>query len=153
MKILLCLLAAGLWMQDPALPPLNQRIVDHVATVQGSKVGRGECWDLAAKALNKAGAKWDGIYGFGRRIDPRKEPILPGDILQFEGVTMEHRTANGREQYSFSKHTAVVIAVHGPGEVTIAHQNFGPTGRKVSTLRLQLSDLVKGSLLFYRPEA
>lgn len=153
MQILFSLFAALLLVQDPALPPLNQRIVDHVATVQGKKVDRGECWDLAAQALNKAGAKWDGLYAFGRLIDTKQEAILPGDILQFEGVTMEHRTEGGMEQFSFMKHTAVVTAVHGPGEVTIAHQNFGPTGRKVSSLRLQLGDLVKGKLLFYRPEA
>jgi hypothetical protein len=153
MQILFSLFAALLLVQDPALPPLNQRIVDHVATVQGKKVDRGECWDLAAQALNKAGAKWDGMYGFGRLIDPKQEAILPGDILQFEGVTMERRTEGGAERYSFMRHTAVVTAVHGPEEITIAHQNFGPTGRKVSSLRLQLGDLVKGKLLFYRPEA
>ncbi|MGV3638240.1 MAG: CHAP domain-containing protein [Flavobacteriales bacterium] len=153
MPILLPLFAVFLLVQDPALPPLNQRIVDHVATVQGKKVDRGECWDLAAQALNKVGAKWDGMYGFGRLIDPKQESILPGDILQFEGVTMERRTEGGAERYSFMKHTAVVTAVHGPEEITIAHQNFGPTGRKVSSLRLHLGDLVKGKLLFYRPEA
>lgn len=153
MQILISLFAAFLLVQDAALPPLNKRIVAYVASVEGKKVDRGECWDLAAQALNRAGAKWDGFYAFGRRVDPGQETILPGDILQFEGVTMEHRTEGGMEQFSFMKHTAVVTAVHGPGEVTIAHQNFGPTGRKVSSLRLRLGDLVKGKLLFYRPEA
>lgn len=152
MNLLLHLLASALLMvQGTALPVLNQRIVDYTVAQEGKKVDRGECWDLAAAALNAAGAKWDGMYGFGRQLDLQVEAILPGDIAQFEGVLMEHRTENRREQFSFMKHTAVVTAVNGPDEVVIMHQNFGQAGRKVSSLRLILSDLVKGRLLFYRP--
>ena len=154
MNLLLPFLAGALLtVQDTALPELNQRIVAYTLSQQGKKVDRGECWDLAAQALNQAGAKWDGLYGFGRAYDPKKEPVLPGDIIQFEGVTMEHRTATGMTQYSFMKHTAVVTAVQGPDEVTILHQNFGKAGRKVSSLQLLPGDVVKGKLLFYRPEA
>lgn len=152
MNILLALLAgAFLSAQDAAIPALNQRIVDYTVAQEGKKVDRGECWDLAAQALNGAGAKWDGMYGFGRAYDPKKEPVLPGDIVQFEGVTMEHRTESSITQFSFMKHTAVVVAVQATGEVTIMHQNFGKAGRKVSSLRLLLSDVVKGKLFFYRP--
>ncbi|MBL7952118.1 MAG: CHAP domain-containing protein [Flavobacteriales bacterium] len=153
MHVRLALTALLALAQEPALPELNRRIVELVTAQQGRKVGRGECWDLAAYALNGASAHWDGAYDLGRLIDPGKEHILPGDILQFEGVVMEHRTANGMERYSFMKHTAVVIAVEEPGKVRIAHQNFGTAGRKVSTLDLQLADLVEGELLFYRPKA
>lgn len=152
MSILLTLLTSTfLTVQDTALPVLNQQIVHYVLDQEGKKVDRGECWDLAAQALNRAGAKWDGMYGFGRLLDVKKEPIMPGDIVQFEGVLMEHRTENGREQFSFMKHTAVVVAVTSPGDVVIMHQNFGKAGRKVSSLNLILGDLVKGKLLFYRP--
>ena len=71
--------------QDPdstasAIPELNQRIVTFVLGHEGKKVGRGECWDLAAEALNSGGATWDGSYVFGDIVDWRKEEILPGDI-------------------------------------------------------------------------
>ena len=137
--------------QSDTLPELNARIVAYALEQEGHKVDRGECWDLAAQALNQAGANWDGFYGFGRAYDRRKEAILPGDIMQFEGVTMETRTKGGMERFSFGKHTAIVIAVRGPGKVTIAHQNFGPTGRKVSQLELDLSTITKGRILLYRP--
>lgn len=150
--ILSTILALGILLQ-PDLPPLNQRIVEYVATQQGKKVDRGECWDLAKQALDRAGARWDGMLHYGRSYDPAKESILPGDIVQFEGVTMERRIDGGKEQFSFGHHTAVVTAVHDTGDITIAHQNFGPAGRKVSSLRIHLGDRVKGKILFYRPEA
>lgn len=94
MSLLLQLLLLGsIGPQEGALPPLNQAIVAHVLTVEGAQVDRGECWDLAAAALNKAGARWDGAYGFGRRVEVSDEAVLPGDIVQFEGVQLEHRTA------------------------------------------------------------
>lgn len=154
MHILLPLLASAfLCTQDSTIPVLNQRIVEYTVAQEGKKVDRGECWDLAAQALNRSGAKWDGAYDFGRAYDPKKEPILPGDIIQFEGVTMERKIEGGMERYSFMHHTAVVTAVNGPGEVTIMHQNFGKAGRRVSSLRLVPDEVVKGRLLFYRPEA
>lgn len=149
--ILSTILTVGIVLQA-TLPPLNQRIVEYVATQQGKKVDRGECWDLAKQALDRAGARWDGMLNYGRAYDPAKESILPGDIVQFEGVTMERRIEGGKEQFSFAHHTAVVTTMHDKGDITIAHQNFGPSERKVSSLRLQLGDLVKGKLLFYRPE-
>ncbi|MFZ1333710.1 MAG: hypothetical protein WAR83_16070, partial [Flavobacteriales bacterium] len=50
--------------QDPdstgsAIPELNQHIVAYALGQEGKKVGRGECWDLAAEALNSGGATWD----------------------------------------------------------------------------------------------
>lgn len=50
-------------------PELNQKIITFVSQNIGKKVGRGECWDLAAQALNQAGASWDGQYNFGRVIN------------------------------------------------------------------------------------
>lgn len=140
----------GRTAQD-ALPALNRRIVDYVQAHLGKKVDRGECWDLAAGALNEAGAVWDGLYGFGTVVDWREEELLPGDIIQFEGVTVEERTETSIQRNSFGKHTAVVMVVHERGVFTIAHQNFGQAGRKVSTLGLRLADVRGGKLVFYRP--
>ena len=76
---------AGLVAQPDILPPLNQRVVAFVREHVGRRVGRGECWDLAAQALDAAGAKWDGDYAFGRKLDPERETVLPGGSVQLEG--------------------------------------------------------------------
>jgi hypothetical protein len=136
---------------DDTLPAVNRAIVEFVNEHMGRKVDRGECWDLAAGALNSAGAQWDGAYGFGRLLDWRKDTILPGDILQFERVTTERRRGNEIERLTFGKHTAVVMAVHERGSFTIGHQNFGPSGRKVSRLDFNMADVRGGKVTFYRP--
>ncbi|MCC6938207.1 MAG: CHAP domain-containing protein [Flavobacteriales bacterium] len=132
------------------LPGINQHIVDFAAAHLGKKVDCGECWDLAAGALNEAGAKWDGAYGFGSVLDWRKQEILPGDIVQFEGVTTERRIDGRIEQDIYGKHTAIVVVVQERGVYTIAHQNFGNV-RKVATTVLRLADVRGGKLIFYRP--
>ncbi|HRH37739.1 MAG TPA: hypothetical protein PK760_05310, partial [Flavobacteriales bacterium] len=134
---------------DP--PALNQRIIAYVDAHMSKKVDRGECWDLAAGALNKSGAKWDGLYGFGKVVDWRKEEIMPGDIVQFEGVEVEHREGNSIQRDSYGKHTAIVYTVNERGDYIIAHQNFGELGRKVSTTGLRMADVRGGKLVFYRP--
>lgn len=115
------------------------------------KIGRGECWDLAQFALNKAGATWDGSYGFGTPLDWRTEPILRGDIVQFDNVLIERRTERSIEQATMGPHTAIVVEVLGPGRYTIAHQNFGPAGRKVSRYELVMADVKNGTITFFRP--
>lgn len=115
----------------------------------GRKVGRGECWDLAQYALDKAGARWDGRYRFGDPVhaaDARR-----GDIVQFEHVLVERRTPNRIEQERMGPHTAVVLVVEGPGRYVLAHQNFGKAGRKVSRYTLVMDDVRKGTISFFRP--
>ena len=139
--------------QAPAVtvPEVNQHVVNYVNGQIGNKVGRGECWDLAAEALNTAHANWDGQYGFGTVVDWRKEEVMPGDIVQFENVFVEHRIEGGtvREQYGI--HTAVVVEVHGRGSYVLAHQNVQPVGKKVGTAPLLMSEVRSGKLRFYRP--
>lgn len=139
--------------QPPAMavPAVNQRIVAFVHDREGQMVGRGECWDLAAEALNASGAKWDGRYGFGKVVDWRKEEVLPGDIVQFENVEVEHRAADVIRRERYSVHTAVVMDVHGRGDYTMAHQNVVPVGRKVGLSGLRMADVRSGKLLFHRP--
>ncbi len=135
------------------LPTVNRHVVEYVREHMGRKVDRGECWDLAAAALNSAHADWDGTYGFGRVVDPRKDEILPGDIIQFEGVTVEQRTNTSLLRETYGHHTAVVLHVLANGEYTIAHQNFGEAARKVSTTTLRLADVRSGKITFHRPRA
>ncbi len=136
----------------PELPAINQRIVDHVLAQEGKKVGRGECWDLAADALNTAGAKWDGMYKYGEVVDWRKNEVLPGDIVQMADVQVEHKEGNMSRREFYGKHTAVVIAVHGRGDISLAHQNVDPVGKKVGFSELNLEDVRTGKLVFYRPQ-
>lgn len=151
------LIGIALWVALPTaamdhdtLPEVNRRIVDQVNTLMGEKVDRGECWDLAATALNASGAHWDGLYGFGTAVDWRKEEVLPGDIIQFENVEVEHHEGNSIRRDSFGRHTAIVMQVHEQGVYTIAHQNFNGL-RKVHTMELRMSDVRGGKLVFHRP--
>src|ERR1043165_7237453 len=70
-------------------PELNRQVVEFVKTKIHQRVGRGECWDLAAAALNNAGASWDHRYNFGKEINASRECVYPGDIIQCEGVPVK----------------------------------------------------------------
>lgn len=137
--------------QDTVVPELNQRVVDFVKSKRGKKVGAGECWDLAAEALNSVGAHWDGSYGFGALVDWKKAEILPGDIVQFENVDIERREGTTVMRERYGHHTAVIIEVRGKGDYVIAHQNMQGIGRKVGFGDLVMGHVRGGKLLFYRP--
>lgn len=154
-RILLLLtgLPARALAQDHELPAVNRRILEYVQEQHGRKVGRGECWDLAAAALDRAGAKWDGDHGFGRELDLRRDSILPGDIVQFEGAEFQWKEGNAIHTSRMPHHTAVVVGVLAPGVFTMAEQNTQATGRKVGFARLDLSQRTKGSVRLFRPVA
>ena len=136
-----------------ALPAsLNQRIADFAKSQMGKKVGHGECWDLAAEALTSAGAVWDGKYAWGLVIDPEKDAVLPGDVVQFENVVFEWQEGTSLYREDMPHHTAIIIEVKSSGVYVIAQQNFGPQGRKVSSGGLVLAHKKKGKLTVYRPK-
>lgn len=137
----------------PAQPSvdLSENVAAYAEAHMGTKVGRGECWDLAENALNEAGAQWDGHYVFGLKLDTTNVPIQRGDIVQFEGVLVEHGTATSKEQATMGHHTAIVLSVPGPGRFMLAHQNFGRGGRKVSRYELVMADVKRGVIMFFRP--
>lgn len=137
--------------QQPGTPALNQRVVDFVKSKVGKKVGAGECWDLAAEALNTAGARWDGLYGFGGSVDWKKAEVYPGDIVQFENVDIERREGTAVRRERYGHHTAVIVEVRGRGDYVIAHQNMQGIGRKVGFGDLVMGHVRGGKLLFYRP--
>ena len=145
------LLFGFVFLKKESIPVLNQQIVAYVKSVIGKKVDRGECWDLANEALTKAHAKWDGDFKFGKPVNPAKDTIYPGDLIQFENVVLNY--AKGEMQYKelMSHHTAIVYKVNAKGEYEIAHQNTGQYGRKVGLSELKLSDMTKGKTVFYRP--
>ena len=134
-----------------SIPKLNRDIVTFVTSNLKKKVGRGECWDLAAEALNSANASWDGEYKYGKEVDPKTDCIYPGDIIQFEDVQIEYNKNGGRYMEFMPHHTAVVYKVNAKGNYEIAHQNFQAWGRKVGVSNLELKNVTKGKLMFYRP--
>ena len=135
--------------QNLALPALNASIVEYVKTTIGKKVDRGECWDLANQALTRANAAWTFPNQFGKVVDPQKDTIYPGDLIQFTNVKM--RSSNG-ETWTFPKHTAIVYEVISPGVYKIAEQNVNGK-RKVQIDDLIFKDKVAGKMIFYRPQA
>ena len=88
---------------------INQKVVNWARAQSGKQVGKGECWDLADRALRQAGAQSsadlgpmddDADYVWGDEISDLKD-VQPGDILQFRDfavtttVETETRYADG----------------------------------------------------------
>jgi len=118
----------------------------------GKKIGRGECWDLAAEALYNAGASWDGQFGFGKKIDPLKDCVYPGDVIQFKNVRVKYQKGNTFYVEEMDQHTAVVYQVKEKGNFVVAEQNTSRLGRKVGLNDFALENLAKGKVQFFRPE-
>jgi len=133
------------------VPELNQKMIDFVKASLNKKVGRGECWDLAAQGLNKIGATWDKNYGFGKEIDPKKECVYPGDIIQFEGVKIEYQKKNTTYWEELDHHTAIVFKVNNKESFIVAEQNTSVLGKKVGLSTLELKNILKGSYKVFRP--
>lgn len=125
------------------LPELNQKIVHYVEEKKGKKVGRGECWDLAAQILNQENAKWNHQFVFGTKINPDDSTVLPGDIIQFKGV----KTSTG---ISASQHTAIIYKINPDGKFIIAEQNANGK-RKVMFNEFDRKTIIKGKIFIYRP--
>lgn len=121
------------------------RVAAYCVAQKGRKVGNGECWTLADEAFKSAGARRPGrdMRVWGRRVDPVKETIKPGDIVEFQSARFSDGIITG------SAHTAVVVKGGGREGFTIAEQNWG---RKTVRLReMSLTTLVSGKVMVYRP--
>ncbi|MFO7842804.1 MAG: hypothetical protein R6V16_03260 [Bacteroidales bacterium] len=133
------------------IPELNRQIVEYVKTVIGEKVDRGECWDLANQALQKVDADWDRSFVYGNPIDPERDEIFPGDIIQFENVVIKYKKENAYYTETMEQHTAIVYNVKKKGVYEIAHQNTQFSGRKVGVSTMDINTVVDGKMYFYRP--
>lgn len=139
-----------------SVPNLNKKVIEFVDQVIGKQVDRGECWDLAAAALDHAGAyldrsKRENIYIFGKEVDPTKGVIYPGDIIQIENLKMEYTKGNAIYTETMTHHTAIVYEVVEANVFRIAHQNTSFSGKKVGISDFDLSSVKKGKIVFYRP--
>ena len=138
------------------IPDLNIKVIEYVDSVKGKKVARGECWDLAAAALDYADAYLDrssqqSLYVFGKELNPKNDKIFPGDIIQIENVKIEYSKGNMIYTENMIHHTAIIYEVMGKGSFSIAHQNTSFSGKKVGISDLNLNDIKKGEIIFYRP--
>lgn len=133
------------------VPLLNRKVNSFVKASIGKKIGRGECWDLAAQALNNAGAKWDGRFGFGKPVDPGKECIYPGDVIQYTGVRVHYQKGNTFYEEEMDQHTAMVYEVRGKGDFVVAEQNTNRLGKRVGLSELELANVSRGKVEFFRP--
>jgi hypothetical protein len=134
------------------IPELNQKITSFVTQNIGKKIGRGECWDLAAQALNQVGASWDGQYNFGRIINHKKDNIYPGDIIQFNKVKTLKKEQDELIKGSYPVHTAVVYQIIRNGLIKMAEQNTSEFGKKVGISEFDIQSVISGKVTFYRPK-
>ena len=132
-------------------PDLNKKIIEFVNINLNKKVGRGECWDLAAQALNTHNAKWDKKLNYGTRVDYTSECIYPGDVIQFERVYLEEKVDGGTFRSEIPHHTAIIYEVKSPGQFMIAHQNYNNKKRVVLT-SLNMNNIKRGKAMIYRPQ-
>lgn len=128
----------------------NKEVLAFTKLSIGTKIGRGECWDLAQQALDYSGSIWHKPYQFGFPLK-KGEEILPGDIIQFETTRFEWSNGNRSswKQLGYPNHTSIIYAVKG-SQVQLAHQNVGGV-RKVFLDLLDLKHIVSGSYKIYRP--
>lgn len=145
MKTILLIFALTLFSFFQGEKEVGEKVVEFSKKNFGKKVDRGECWDLAAKALDYANAKWEAPNDFGLKIDIKKENVKPGDIMQFENVKFKGKFYSS----SFPHHTAVAYKVKD-NDILIFHQNYN-NKKKVDTLTLHMNDLASGKIDFYRP--
>jgi len=136
--------------------PTNQKVYEWARSKLGQKVDRGECWDLANRALQHAGAQSSTTTGenddyvWGPTV--AVQAAVPGDILQLRDhvvtttVTTDVTFEDG-SGYEDSKestitrqhHTAVVAENKGAFGLVILEQNVDPGGKKVQRHSLPLA--------------
>lgn len=125
-------------------PTYNPKILQFAVQNLGKQVGNGQCWTLAADALEYAGAKPANEYVFGEEILARS--ALPGDILQFESARFVG--ADYWMQMGYPHHTAILYAVAGT-RMIVLNQNVNGTMIVQPTV-IDLADLRSGTITFYR---
>jgi len=134
------------------IPELNKKVIEFVNSQIGKQVAKGECWDVAAEALNKVGASWDGNYKFGKEVDYKKACVFPGDIVQFEGAELKYTIDDVIYMEKLTHHTAIIYKVKNKGDFVVADQNTKHSGKKVATHAFDVKTLTKGKFTIYRPQ-
>jgi hypothetical protein len=159
---------------------LADRILGFARRQRGNRVGNGECFTFADRALTTAGARSAADYG---TVTPNADYVWgtsvslsnlqPGDVIQMRDyrydreIVVENPDGSGSTDTDFQErphHTVVVESVDGNGAVTVLEQN-APPGSPVRRTQLFFADStttsgrrrttvrVQGTLWFYRPQA
>jgi hypothetical protein len=133
---------------------MADQIVSYARRQQGSRVGKGQCFDLADTALRGAKAKSAADYG---KISPNADytwgtPVTlaglqPGDVIQFRNYTYESTVVTKTDKATTTDevaqdrphHTAIVESVGEDGAVTVLEQN-APDGSPVTRTVLYFKD-------------
>jgi hypothetical protein len=158
---------------------MADQIVGFARRQQGSRVGKGECFDLADQALRGAKAKSAADYGkISRNADytwgtpVTLGDLQPGDVIQFRNylykstvvTKTDKETVTDEVDVDRPHHTAIVESVGDNGAVTVLEQN-APDGSPVTRTVLYFKDStttsgkktttikVTGKFWFFRPEA
>lgn len=134
---------------------ISGSILAYVKRAMGRTVGSGECWDLAQEALDGAGADWTRPLQFGMHLDPDRDEIKAGDIIQFKSVKIERKLENGGRFFhtmGAPDHTAIIIGVEGKKRYRLAHQNSDGK-RYVIASDVDLNYMTAGKFWVYRPVA
>jgi hypothetical protein len=123
-----------------------KKIAAYCVANKGRKVGNGECWTLANEAFKYAGAKRPGsdLRVWGRRVDPAKEGLKAGDVIEFQNARLSDNS-----YITAANHTVVVVEGGPQSHFVIAEQNWGK-----KTVRFHTLDLTKvssGKVSVYRP--
>jgi hypothetical protein len=130
---------------------LRMKVVAYAQGKLGQQDGNGECWTLVDDALKAAGAdtSGDASYVFGTAMN--LSDLIPGDILQFEGVTFKHTNSDGSWYTSdYPHHTAIVESVNGK-TITILNQNVNGD-RHVQRSTINLDDKQGGTISAFAPK-
>ena len=160
-------------------PSMADRILSFASRSRGDRVGDGECFALADRALRSATAKSAADFGtvtpaadyvWGTSVSLAE--LRPGDIIQFRDYRYDREivteTSTDIDTQTDSQerphHTAIVQSVDGNGAVTVWEQN-SPLRSAVHTTQLfftsgtttsgnrRTTTRVQGTFWFYRPEA
>jgi hypothetical protein len=127
-------------------PPLNQALLAYCERHMGEQVNNGECAMLVVEGYREISAKpmvrSGETYVWGRLLKSG-EPVLPGDVVQFEKAKFTSGSA--------PHHTAVVRKVLAPGKYELLEQNAGGV-KKVRVGKLDMSTLKEGTVEIYRPQ-
>ncbi|MPY91461.1 MAG: hypothetical protein GEU99_26575 [Luteitalea sp.] len=159
---------------------MADRIVSFPRQRVGQRVGDGECFTLADRALRSAGARSAADHGtvtpnadyvWGTRVG--LADIRPGDVIQFRNYVYEREIditnpdGSGPTDTAVQErphHTAIVERVEGNGAITVLEQNH-PGGSPVARNELFFSNStrkdgnqtttirVRGTFWFYRPQS
>jgi hypothetical protein len=159
---------------------IADRILGYATRQRGSRVGNGECFTFADRALTTAGARSASDYG---AVSPNADyvwgsvvslsALQAGDVIQMRDyrydreVVVDNPDGSGSTNTDFQErphHTVIVESVDGNGAVTVLEQN-APRGSAVRRSQLFLTSAtttsgprtttvrVQGTLWFYRPQA